>query len=155
MRNKSGINSFYFQPSKLKPFLFIVNIAGTSLTLLNSSGSSKYFGSNVLGISFSNKLRFYRALISDSVSDWSTQLKTISIDKGAIYLKIKSPISCCTDRSCSCRSQIFLISTIKNVPKQKYVKIVNFRPAKSLIAITWLSLLFFVTILWIVISEIP
>ena len=148
--------SSIFKPSKLKPFLFIVNIAGTSLTLLNSSGSSKYFGSNVLGsFSFSNKLRFYRALISDSVSDWSTQSKTISIDRRAIYSKIKSLISCWTDRSCSCRSQIFSSSTIKNVPTKNILKIVNLRPAKSLIAIAWLLLLFCVTILWIVISEIP
>ena len=52
-------------------------------------------------------------------------------------------------RICSCRSQMFLSNTIKNVPKQKYVKIVNFILSNSLSTIP--SLLIFVKI----ISEIP
>jgi len=47
----------------VKLCLFIVNIAGTSLTFINSSGSSRYFESGV-GISFSKKSRFDKVFIS-------------------------------------------------------------------------------------------
>ena len=56
------------QPHSLAPLLvklnlFIVNIEGTSLTYLNSSGSGKYLDSG-FGISFSKKSRFHKVFKS-------------------------------------------------------------------------------------------
>ena len=49
-------------PTLVKLNLLIVNIAGTSLTCWNSSGTRKYLGSG-FGISFSKKSRFHKVFI--------------------------------------------------------------------------------------------